>query len=174
VSRYQLKLQNLQEHWVNETKNLRNVPVNNTNELLAVALQNQVAKINKGIEKAEKYAQSLVEAENQRRELEEEIEIKNQRSEQALKKIQRSRSETVKKHHEVEEEKKKSIKEQKRDFYINMRKKGQKLRQRFDELRGTLEKREEERVEQIQAQSLAYIEKVAKAKEKREIQSQVF
>ncbi len=38
--------------------------------------------------------------------------------------------------------------------------------------RDTLEKREEERVEQIQAQSVAYIEKVAKAKEKREIQSQ--
>jgi len=173
MSRYQLKLQNLQEHWVNETKNMINKPANDTNQLLASALKNQVAKISKGIEKAEKYAQSILEAERQKRELEEEIQQKNLRTELALKKIQRSRSETVKKHHELEEEKMKSIQELKRTYNITMRKKGYNLRKRFDALRDTLEKREEEREEVIRAQSVTYLHKVAKAKEQREIQSQV-
>ena len=134
ITNYKSKFEKVQNKWEEETKNLQNKPTSDTNGLLMQVLKEQVKRMNKSIDKAEKYAQSIVEINERRQALKEEAIEKENKTNLNLKKLEKERKEKIKKKNELLEEKKQNIKTQKREYYIKLRKKKKEIEKRFEEL----------------------------------------
>jgi len=129
----QKKLVKIQRQWGREMRQLKTMGLEQPDTDLNQALKFRVRRINKDLEKADKFAQNILEFDQQQQALRQEIQDRDEKKKQLLEKKQKDRIEANKKKHEAFQNKMEEIKLQKREFNKKLRQKSARIDKKLED-----------------------------------------
>jgi len=162
------KLGKIQRQWGHEMKQFKNImgyehePENN----LSQALRSQVTKINRNLEKADKFAQNILDFNEHQQHVRQILQERDEKKRELKSRMEQERMEATKKKREAFQTKMDEIKQQKREFNKKLREGAAKIEQKFQQHQTRLIIRNESKMTRSQSES--FFQKCQRAHERKE------
>lgn len=171
----QKKLVKIQRQYGREMRQLKNMGLEQPDpDDLNQALQFQVRKFNKNLEKADKFAQNILDSDQHQQALRQEIQEREEKKRQIREKIEKDRLDAIQKKREIFQNKMEEIKLQKREFNKKLRQNAVRINKKFEEHHTRLIIREDNKKQMMRSHSESFIYKSQRAHEQKEFEYQEF